>query len=64
MKGACDHILKICAFMYLEGVVVPLTDELRIDAEIALTSLASRGERVLGLCERFFDTSGLCVYVM
>lgn len=54
-KGAVDRLLEVSAYAWIEGMVVPLTPELRSRIEGANNRLAQGGLRVLGLTYRLLD---------
>lgn len=52
VKGACDYLLERCAFVWMNGRTVPLTEVLRMKIRMAMESMAMEGLRVLGLAFR------------
>lgn len=54
-KGAYDHLLPGCAFIFRHGQIEPLTDALRQQISTHNERLASQGLRVLGVAFRLMD---------
>ncbi|MFN8378874.1 MAG: cation-translocating P-type ATPase [Anaerolineae bacterium] len=54
-KGAVDSLLRVCAYAWIEGEIVLLTDSVRARIDQANDQMAANGLRVLGLAYRFFD---------
>lgn len=52
VKGACDYLLERCAFVWLHGQAVPMTEVERMKIRMAMENMAMEGLRVLGLAFR------------
>eukprot|EP00730_Choanoeca_flexa_P001989 TRINITY_DN10871_c0_g1_i1.p1 TRINITY_DN10871_c0_g1~~TRINITY_DN10871_c0_g1_i1.p1 ORF type:complete len:1130 (+),score=306.97 TRINITY_DN10871_c0_g1_i1:51-3440(+) len=57
MKGAPERIIDRCSTMYVDGQIVPMTDELRKSFTLGYEKLGSMGERVLGFAHKYLDKS-------
>lgn len=55
-KGAVDNLLMVSSHVWLDGLVVPMTAELRSRIERANNELAQAGLRVLGAAYRVFPS--------
>ncbi len=53
-KGAVEEMLSICTHVETEGVVSPLTAELRAKADEIVTDMNNQGMRVLALAQKSF----------
>ncbi len=56
-KGAVDNLLMFSSHVWLDGLVVPMTAELRSRIERANNELAQAGLRVLGAAYRVFPST-------
>ncbi len=54
-KGAVDSLLDVCTHVWIDGTVVPLSDEQRSRVETANNDMAQNGLRVLGTAYRYLD---------
>jgi sodium/potassium-transporting ATPase subunit alpha len=50
MKGAPEKIWDFCSTIWLNGKIVPITQDLKLGFDKALEMYASKGSRVLGCC--------------
>lgn len=57
MKGAPERILARCSKICYRNETKDMTDDLRRICDNACTSLAEKGERVLGFCDLLLDKS-------
>jgi Mg2+-importing ATPase len=51
-KGAVEEMLEICSYAEYNGQVVPLTDEIRIEAKELVKQLNNDGMRVLAVAQK------------
>ncbi|KAJ1655447.1 hypothetical protein IWQ61_004814 [Dispira simplex] len=59
LKGATERVLDCCRFVYQNDQVIPMTDEFQAALMEEVTSLATRGLRVLSLACRPVDVTTL-----
>lgn len=55
MKGAPERILARCSKVCTANGTEPMTDEMRMQCDRAMTELAEKGERVLGFADLVLD---------
>ncbi|KAG2373277.1 hypothetical protein C9374_012266 [Naegleria lovaniensis] len=53
IKGAPERVIGRCNSMLMRGQIVPLNEDLKEHFQDAYNFMASKGERVLGLAQRF-----------
>lgn len=53
IKGAPERVIGRCNSMLIRGQIVPLNEDLKEHFQDAYNFMASKGERVLGLAQRF-----------